>query len=180
MIANVKEVKFNVEMGKYRVTKLYVITDKGEDKEYTVFTNAKFHPVVASLVPGDAIELKMEKNGKYWNIADVAKVSPGQVPTSGGSRPSSGGKSGEPGDKELAIARAVALKCAVELYGKMIEAGMTKKTLKPDAAVEEVFAICKRFEGYCTLADDLADLTSDTGALVGQDPADFEEPPFDA
>ena len=176
MIATVKEVRFNVEMGKYRVTKLYVINDKGEDKEYTIFTNAKFHHVIAGLAVGDNVELKMEKNGKYWNISDVTKLDERIAHTLRGVGYKKEG-SQQSGDKDLAIARAVSLKAAVELYSAMIGAGLTKKTLKPEAAQEEVFALCKKFEGYCTLAEDLDALSADTSALAGQ-AGEYEETEF--
>lgn len=176
MIATVQKVEFNVALGQYKVTKLYIINDKGEEKSYNIFTNAKFHNVVATLKAGDNIEVKMEKNGKYWNVSDVIK-SEGKVST-----PSTGGSGGgykqqESGSKDIAIARAVALKAGVELYGSLIAAGLVKKTLKPDAAQEEVFALVKRFEKYCTLAEDLDDITSDSSAL-GEGGGEFEETPF--
>lgn len=178
MLATVTGVKFNEQLGRYTVTKLAVTTDKGEDKSYNIFTNQPCHNVVAQLVPGDNIELKMEKNGKYWNVVDVIKVQP---PASGnGVVGKSYTQSGSSPDKDIAIARAVTLKAAVELYSALVSAGLTKKTLKPDAAAEEVLALCKKFEGYCTLADDLEGLTSDTSSIKGQDTdADFEEAPFD-
>lgn len=179
MNATVTGVKFNEQLGRYTVTKLAVTTDKGEDKSYNIFTNQPYHNVVAQLVPGDNIELKMEKNGKYWNVVDVIKV---QAPASGGQKQGGMGKSytqsGSSQDKDIAIARAVTLKAAVELYSALVSAGLTKKTLKPDAAAEEVLALCKKFEGYCTLADDLKDLTSDTSS-ISEESADFEEAPFD-
>lgn len=181
MLATVTGVKFNEQLGRYTVTKLAVTTDKGEDKSYNIFTNQPYHNVVAQLVPGDNIELKMEKNGKYWNVVDVIKV---QAPAGVGQKQGGMGKSytqsGSSQDKDIAIARAVTLKAAVELYSALVSAGLTKKTLKPDAAAEEVLALCKKFEGYCTLADDLEGLTSDTSSIKGQDTdADFEEVPFD-
>ncbi len=176
MNATVNSVKFNEQLGKYKVTKLSVVTDKGDDKDYNIFSNAPFHNVVATLKKGDSIELRMEKNGKYWNVADVVKIE-GQAKSqeTGGSY-----KAEASGSKDIAISRAVALKAAVELYCAMIAAGMTKKTLKPDAAQEEVFALCKRFEGYCTLADDLSDLASDMSSLAtGGDDGEYEETPFE-
>lgn len=178
MLATVTGVKFNEQLGRYTVTKLVVTTDKGEDKSYNIFTNQPYHNVVAQLVPGDNIELKMEKNGKYWNVVDVIKVQP---PAGGnGVVGKSYTQSGSSPDKDIAIARAVTLKAAVELYSALVSAGLTKKTLKPDAAAEEVLALCKKFEGYCTLADDLEGLTSDTSSIKGQEAdSDFEEAPFD-
>lgn len=182
MLATVTGVKFNEQLSGYTVTKLAVTTDKGEDKSYNIFTNQPCHNVVVQLVPGDNIELKMEKHGKYWNVVDVIKV---QAPAGGGQKQSdvlgkSYTQSGSSPDKDIAIARAVTLKAAVELYSALVSAGLTKKTLKPDAAAEEVLALCKKFEGYCTLADDLEGLTSDTSSIKGQDTdADFEEAPFD-
>lgn len=178
MLATVTGVKFNEQLGRYTVTKLAVTTDKGEDKSYNIFTNQPYHNVVAQLIPGDNIELKMEKNGKYWNVSDVIKV---QASAGGnGVVGKSYTQSGSSPDKDIAIARAVTLKAAVELYSALVSAGLTKKTLKPDAAAEEVLTLCKKFEGYCTLADDLEGLTSDTSSIKGQDTdADFEEAPFD-
>ena len=181
MLATVTGVKFNEQLGRYTVTKLAVTTDKGEDKSYNIFTNQPYHNVVAQLVPGDNIELKMEKNGKYWNVVDVIKV---QAPAGGGQKQGGMGtsytQSGSSQDKDIAIARAVTLKAAVELYSALVSAGLTKKTLKPDAAAEEVLALCKKFEGYCTLADDLSDLTSDMSSLAtGGDDGEYEETPFE-
>ena len=177
MLATVKEIQFNVERGKFRMTKLVVATDKGEDKEYFIFTNAKFHNTVATLRPGDNIEIKMEKNGKYWNVGDVTLASKGEVPTSGGKQSGGSVRQQESPNKDTSIARAVALKAGVDLYCSMITAGLVKKTLKPDVAVEEVFAITKRFEGYTTLAEDIESLSADGSAIkAGAD--DFEEAPF--
>lgn len=175
MKATVKSVLFNQALGSYKVTKLAVINDKGEDKEYNIFTNAKFHNVVAQLVPNDNVEITMEKNGKYWNVADVVKLQ-GQVSSSGNTGNGGGYNKQGSGDKDIAIARAVALKAAVELYVGMMAAGLTKKTLKPEAAQEEVFALCRRFEGYCTLQDDLSELMVDS-AVVGTSP-DYNETEF--
>lgn len=181
MNAVVKGLKFNQPLGSYKVTVLSVKTDKGEDKDYNIFTNAKFHYVVAQLKAGDNIEIKMEKNGKYWNVSDVQKVSGGSGDVSSSS---TGGKGGgvrpqESANKDIAIARAVTIKAATEVYAAMITAGLTKKGLKVDAAAEEVLALCKKFEGYLTLSEDLSDLSSDTSALNNQEDSGYDEQPFE-
>lgn len=176
MIAKVKDIKFNVEMGRYRVTKLFVTNDKGEDKDYTIFTNAKYHNVVSQLRPGDNVDIKMVKNGKYWNVDDVTVVeAPKAAPASSGG--GSYKRYEENPNKDVAIARAVALKAGVDLYCAMIAGGLTKKTLKPDAAVAEVFAITKKFENYTTLSEDIEALSTDSSSIKA-DADEYDESPF--
>ena len=173
MTATVLKIEYNVQMGSYKVTKL-TLDVKGEEKSYNIFTNAPVHKTIQNeLKVGDNIEVTMVKNGKYWNIGEIKK----QVSSAPSQRESGGVRSQEPTNKDLAIARAVCIKAAVETFAAMVANGAVKKTIKPDAAAAEILMLCKSFEGYLTLSEDLDALTADSSSISGEG-GEFEETPF--
>lgn len=149
---------------------------KGQPKDPVtrgVFTNAPCHADILALKAGDRVELTFVRNGRFQNLDAVTKIA-GSAPApaassgSGGGGWSGGGRRDDP-ETTQRIARAVALKAAVDFVGVMVTNGVyTKTSAKPDNLENEVDRLARDFEGYLTLNDDMADMV-----------ADFDQPAFD-
>lgn len=80
--------------GTYTATVLKLLTDPSnyqghekpaEETEKRIFTNSPCHALVLQLKKGDRVELKMVKNGNFWNISDVILLE--TAPSGGASAP---------------------------------------------------------------------------------------------
>ena len=116
--------------------KMKIKDDKGQDRD-AYLKDAALIPLVNK--PG-RYEFEKQKNGQYWDIVGVKFLGGagegGTTTQAGGSAPRSSGS----GDMNViiqnrAITAQVAIKAAVELYGKSIESGAYKS---PDGAVIDI------------------------------------------
>lgn len=188
MKAVVKSVEPNKTLNKksggtYTATVLSVTTEPSsyqgkskpaEDKEYRIFPNADCHAAVLQLKPGDRIELKMVKDGNYWQVGDVVLLSEtinsgqtqSQPPQTSGSSQSSGGKYGQQ-DPETAgrIARSVAVPAAASQVTENLKLG--KKAAKPEDIAQDTLKLSDLYARFIQ-----GELSLD------QLPSNFEMPPF--
>lgn len=146
------------------------------EKEYFIFPNAPTHNQAAQVKVGDTVDLSFD-NTQYKNLESIRVVAAPTPPAQPGTVTPAYTPKQDSGTKDIAIARAVALKAGVELYSAMIQAGLTKKTITPETAVEIVFSMTKRFERYATLSEDLEELVADDSSIQSTTDS-YEEVPF--
>jgi hypothetical protein len=120
--------------------KLKVKDDKGQERDSYIKD-----PALAALVkqPG-MYEFEKEKNGSYWDIVGVKYLRPAGAPATTGGGQTASGSYRNPNVADVnviiqnrAITAQVAIKAAVELVGKALEAGAYKS---PDKAVVDTSA----------------------------------------
>lgn len=138
---------------------------------------------------GNTANVKMVKNGNFWNVGNVELDEPnssggtgGSAPASsgGGSRPASSGKKSDNYRKPEEIIRVNALTSAVNLTGKMIDLNAQEKTklyntkTSTDLLVSDVLDLAAKFEAYIRGEKDAPVTESDSSDV--KKPVDAEEP----
>jgi hypothetical protein len=176
VVPNVK--KTSAKGSEYEVCEFTYQSDpyKGQQKPPTtrsVFMNDPCIPTILTLVAGDRVDLGFTKNGQYQNLTSVAKAGAAAPAAASTTQTASevAGKTDVWAEKDLKIARAVALKAGVELTA----AGATAAALKkPDVLASQIVALAEKFMPYLTL-DDAGDLAM---TEITETTDDFKEEKF--
>ena len=138
MYAKVKSVEVDKELtsknGKsYTATVLTVIKDEdGQERSFNIFANDAIHDNVVALGAGQSVNLKMEKDGKFWKPSGVTVMS--NKTTSGSPKQQSvggGGGYNDPERQHFIITQSMA-KMAAEIVGTAANLGSIKKTSQPE------------------------------------------------
>lgn len=175
MKAQITEINFNVMFkGKYKVTELFTLTEKGQKRKDIIFNNSDIYPVVKTLKAGDTVDLKMKKNGDFWNVVGIEKVEGVVAPSSNNSN--NNYYKGNTTEKDEAIARMSVLKTATDLVTTCLEQGLYKKTTKPEILLDEIFKIADTMKQFVSGEDKTAALESTMDSLSADDDGDC---PFD-
>jgi len=120
--------------------------DRTKNKKIMSF-NREIFGVLSNAQPGQHYEVTTEKKGEYWEWTavstvaspDAAEVSPGTAKAPAPEAPNKAvAASTYQGNKDASIARAVALKAAVDFLGR------EKGVMTPDTALK----VANVFEGY--------------------------------
>jgi len=116
-----------------------------------IFDNAPQHDDIIALKSGDSVELTFLSD-QYKSLCTVTKASKSSASATPASQ-----RVPWNDDTPLRIARAVALKAAVDTVGAYLASGMiyTKKDLKKGVLNNEIGFIMKAYESYLTLQDDM-------------------------
>ncbi len=149
MRAVVKKVDTDAKVKTYDVTALHVTNEKGEDKIYNFFKNHAAINKVNRLQVGQNVEIKMEKNGKFWNPTDVDVV---ETPTAS-TNSTFGSSQDEFRRSKEEMRRSEALSSAISYIA-------TTKG-KADVTLSDVLAIAQNLEDYLAngiTVNDTADL----------------------
>lgn len=159
----------SVEVGKKFVSKAgstYTATSlitqgkpyKGQVKdprEHRFFTSNPLHDKVAKLKPGQWINYKCD-NSKFKNMESFEVIgADAGVDTGAQTASSTFIKEMEGQSQSASIARAVALKAAVDSCSTMLTKDMFKKSAKPDFIANEILTMAAFFEKYLTFTDDI-------------------------
>ena len=170
-IGIVQEVKFNVQKEskagkKYTVTQLVFVTEAGQKKTESCFSDCEYKDVLKGLAPGDKIDAKYTKNGEYFNLVDVKLVEKGtgEVPKFGGSgaAKSGGGSFQKDPETQAAIIRQNALTNAVHfMTSEAVVATLKgdKSKLSADVLADMTLNFARKFEGYTSGKDVTKSLT---------------------
>lgn len=179
MKAQVTEIKFNVEFkGKYKVTELHSLTEKGKNRKDIIFQNSDMFPVVKTLKVGDNIDLKMKQNGDFWNVVGVEKLSDADVAATPSTSTNNYSKAYNNPERDTAITRMSVLKTATDLITNCLAQGMYKKAITPEILVDDIFKYAYEFEQYVQGQRQKAELAS-TMDDITQDTSDDDDLPFD-
>jgi hypothetical protein len=169
MKAQVTEINFNVMFkGKYKVTELHSLTEKGQKRKDIVFNNSDIYPSVKSLKVGDTIDLKMKKNGDFWNVIGVEKIV-NNIKEVDGSSVGNYNNVKNITDKDEAIARMSVLKTATDLVTTCLEQGIYKKTIKPEILLDEIFKFADKLKMYVSGEDKIEALESTMDDISSND-----------
>ena len=115
MIFTIKEVKEEFASNGSEYRKVTGVNDKGDVSTKNIFNNLEDKWPL--LEENATVELKMEKSGKFWNVADISKVDLSKaLPDKPMPKAVESKYKADP-DKINSIEGQVALKCAVELLG---------------------------------------------------------------
>jgi len=140
-----------------------------------IFSNAPQHPVIAQLQAGDRINMTFLQD-LHKSLDTVTKITGGAPApqTTAAPRPAFAQQAS---DKDEAIAKAVALKAAVETACAMMTSGYgkMKKTMETELYADEIIALSKQFESYLTGKAPAAPTQERLDEL---DVEDFEQEPF--
>lgn len=169
---------FTSNAGKeYKATVLRVATESStyqgrtkpsEEKEYKIFSNKDYHATVLQLKPGMRIELKMTKNGNYWDISDIVQLegaSPAQA--SAGSSSPAGFNAAAQSPVQGNIVPSVttsdpkldALRLAGDVIMSVYENGeVYKKKVTGDLLADDILKLADKFLAYATGKPRISDL----------------------
>lgn len=193
--ATVTQIEFNAKLkDKWDGCYLHTLTEKGQKRKDFIFQKSDTFQVVKGLSHGDVVELKIEKNGEFYNLKDVVPTGEksatpqAAAASSGYSKPASsgGGYKERYQDskeyiqhKDLMIIRQTTMKASTDLVIAMLNKDMFKKTATADFLVEEIGRLASKLEAQVTGAKAIADLESsveslDTSSSVAYD----EDNPF--
>ena len=146
-----------------------------------VFKNDTKNPAVPGAVKnleaGQRVDLTFEKNGNFSNLVGVAVL--GDSPPARASNTQAPTKSyNKPKDDEtpIRIARAVALKAAIDAQGTMVDGGakIVKATMKENVFGDQSLALAKQFEKYLSLDDSEESLNAVLDSVDNEIPFDQE------
>ncbi len=118
-----------------------------EPREHRFFSNNPLYEQVATLKKGDWIEYKCD-TGRFKNMISFEKLGSSPVVDTGVQPATQTFTQDMGNDKDRAIARAVAIKAAVETITAMIGKDMIKKSAKPDYVATEVLNMSAFYEKY--------------------------------
>lgn len=155
----VQEIQFNVQKqskkgSTYSVTVLKYVTEKGQLKTESCFSDCDYKDVLKGLAPGDKIEAKYVKNGEYFNLTDVQLIEKGTGVAPTPMRSGGGGK--EDPEKQAAIIRQNALTNAVGfVLHDAVQATLKgdKTKLTADILADMIVNYAKKFEKYTSGKD---------------------------
>ena len=158
----IRNIEYNQKMsGKYDGSFLHTISvDGGAKRKDFVFKNSNQHKVLVECAVGDIVELKIVKNGDFFNLAKdddaITLVEKGTAkePSSGGT--SSGGAGsgfagksfGKDPEIQAAIIRQNGLTNATNLVVAMLEKGMFPSKVTADILVIETTRIAAEFAKF--------------------------------
>lgn len=157
----------------YKYTELSIRPiEGGKEKTVRIFPKTTLANLCTTVTVGDYIEYQVDETS-YANLVSFQKIAaPARDDAS-----SSGAGSAPTGKKEYVpyddskksgdIARAVALKAAVDIVGHMLASELFKKTSKPELIISETFAIAKAYEDYLTGAKAKEMVTGSVGNVAG-------------
>lgn len=162
MKAIITALKFNVngvskDNKPYKYTELTIRPiDGGKEKTSRIFPKTTLANLCTTVTVGDYVEYQVDDTS-YANLLSFQKIAPpqkgevvvgaapvGKEHTKGAYVPYDDSK--KSGD----IAKAVALKAAVDIVSAMLSNELFKKTSKPELIISETFAIAKAYEDYLT------------------------------
>jgi hypothetical protein len=158
MKAIITALKFNVngvskDNKPYKYTELTIRpVDGGKEKTSRIFPKTTLANLCANVTVGDYIEYQVDETS-YANLLSFQKCSaPSQDAPQAISAPEKKSTYVPYDDSKKSgdIARAVALKAAVDIVSAMLSNELFKKTSKPELIVSETFAIAKAYEDYLT------------------------------
>ena len=198
-IATVVKVVFGVKMkDKWDGAELHSQTANGQKRKDFIFKKAEQYQVLTKLEAGDEVELKLEKNGQYYNLKDI-------IPTGGKSAGASsgGGSSSTPAagagkaaggwvprfsdteayitKRDTSIIRQCSLKAAVDIVAAMLHKDMYKKSATPDFIAEEIGRLANKFENQVTGEGAMDKLAASCESLDTSGGVTYDDdcPPFD-
>lgn len=190
--ATVTQIEFNAKLkDKWDGCYLHTLTEKGQKRKDFIFQKSDTFQVVKGLSHGDVVELKIEKNGEFYNLKGVVPTgekSATTPTTTTSSKPSASGSGYRERyqdskeyiqHKDLMIIRQTTMKASTDLVIAMLNKDMFKKTATADFLVEEIGRLASKLEAQVTGAKAIADLESsveslDTSSSVAYD----EDNPF--
>ena len=165
---------FTKRDGSGTYTALSLITQgepyKGQEKEpreHRMFANNPLFEKASKLQTGMWIEYKCD-NSKFKNMESFEIIGQGDGGASTSTATDSFVKDND-SNKSAAIARAVAIKAAVDTLAAMIGKDMIKKSAKPEFVALEVINMSRFFETYLTFEDVSAEEESTEDSLEGAD-----------
>jgi hypothetical protein len=124
-------------------------SDQGKTKNKKFFSfNREVYPVLSNAQPGQFYDVELEKKGEYWEWISIKTAgapaseapSPGTA-TSAASQARPAEQSSYQSNKDTSIARAVALKAAVDFLATVAPA-------KAGKGVEDLLKLSNDLEGY--------------------------------
>jgi hypothetical protein len=166
-IANVVKIEFNIKMkDKFDGAYLHSQTSSGQKRKDFIFQKSDMFPVLRELSVGDEIDLKIVKEGEYWNLKDIKPTGNKQAAStapitsaSATTKASSSGSGWQPRysdseeytkHKDLMIIKQSSLKTASDLVIAMLNKDMFKKTATADFIVQETLRIQQMFQADIT------------------------------
>lgn len=153
----------------YKYTELTIRPiEGGKEKTSRIFPKTTLANLCATVTIGDYIEYQVDETS-YANLVSFQKIA---APVKDEAAPTGApaGKAYVPYDdskKSGDIARAVALKAAVDIVSSMLSNELFKKTSKPELIISETFAIAKAYEDYLTGAKAKEMVTGAVGGVAG-------------
>lgn len=195
-IATVTKVVFGVKLkDKWDGAELQSLTANGQKRKDFIFKKSEQYQVLSKLEPGDEIELKLEKNGQYYNLKDIiptgnksgASTPAASTPAASGSK---GGGSWVPrfsdteayvNKRDTSIIRQCSLKAAVDIVAAMLHKDMYKKSATPDFIAEEIGRLSNKFENQITGEGAMDKLAASCESLDTSGGVTYDDdcPPFD-
>lgn len=168
----ISKIEYDCKMaGKYPGAFLHTIsTEGGAKRKDFVFENSKQFGTLGKCSTGDIVELKITKNGDFFNLAKdddaITIVSQGRGETSGGGEDVSiiPKKAFEPyqsknsPDIQAAIIRQNALTNATNLTVAMLDKGLFPAKVSGDILIMEITKIATAFAKYSSGEDVLAEI----------------------
>ena len=151
-------------------------------KEWTtfIFKNHKDLKTLKELSQGDIVDVKMIKNGKYWNADKFVKESGADAPTVDAAKKTYTKTSNVNNAQfrdPIEIIRGEALTQAVKCLELLItdpENRVFKKTSKEDFIISKTIEWAQKFEGYITgKTVSIGDVTADSSDLEGLEETDY-------
>lgn len=163
----------------YKYTELSIRPiEGGKEKTSKIFPKTTLANLCTTVTVGDYVEYQVDESS-YANLVSFQKCSaPSQDAPQASAAPT--GKAPyvpyDDSKKSADIARAVALKAAVDIVGHMLSNELFKKTSKPELIISETFAIAKAYEDYLTGQTAKEMVTGAVGGVSGAPESD--ELPF--
>jgi len=183
--AIITALKFNVngvskDNKPYKYTELTIRpVDGGKEKTSRIFPKTTLANLCANVTVGDYIEYQVDDTS-YANLLSFQKCSAPEKDAAPTASAALAGKAPyvpyDDSKKSGDIARAVALKAAVDIVSSMLSNELFKKTSKPDLIVSETFAIAKAYEDYLTGKSAKEMVTGAVGNVDGAHAEDSEIP----
>lgn len=152
----------------------------GKEWKQFIFGGKRNEPLLnkfRAFSKGDLMDVKMVKNGRFWNVEDVKAAGGASSGTSAPSKSSGGnGNYRDPSN----VDRSAALMIAKDMIQAGLTHGMYKKSVQMDLLVEDMFKYADKFNKYISGNLQIEELEANTedldvsGSEYMDDSADFE------
>jgi hypothetical protein len=171
--------------GTYKATELKIMTEPStfqgrvkpsEEKVQKIFTNHPLHATALQLQPGNRVELKMVKNGNFWDISSITVLGEAPTPNVDSSPQFANSSSLLPpaipnnDDYERGKAIGTSMELVLEMYKS---GGYFKKTATPAIVMDAVLAEAGRIVRF---VKGEADLPINVMGEIQGEPEDEEIP----